>query len=641
MIWRDSWFWVGLLLIVALAGMLRLPYTNWGLPYVEYPDETHLYYHGQARRGLYDATYTGIYPPAFIWLNIAVQQTLESQGQPGVTPTVQVLRVLAAIANTASTALIGLVAYRLGGTFAGWLAAAGWAVAPVAVEHSLYAIPEPFLYPLVVLCLLLAAEALVKPEGWRWSLASLLVAAVTLLLEYRMFVLFIPGGLTLLRYVMKGRPIPPRRWLLLVTLAITVGMLVVTALFYALPAYQNWLVQILMIDLWNLPSLGGHIVESLRGISTPWLTLAVLAFGFLAWLLSRRRGLPHPPIVVLLMYVGMFLLINWMMNAIRWQGDLIRSKNVLIASQIGFILLGGAVGQIIRLAQGRFTRLALALPVTAILLIPQAQTTAAMLDGSFTGVSWHVVIRQWADVNVPPGTVIVYKVHDKTFNPLWGGIPHRNWFDWWPTTDIMERSLEAWRDQGMAYALIPVPQQRLLEQSEAGRAYLDGMLRLRDFVHPPTRREAEAIFYRLWRMDVETDFRFGDAIRLTGYDRSAEAVQPGDSLTLRFYWNAPQTPADNYSLFIHLIPADEYTVLAQADGAPAVPERPTLTWNEPSETLISPAFTVTIPPDLPAGEYRVMVGLYNYQTGQRLPVSDGNNAPLGDALPLMTLQVES
>jgi hypothetical protein len=60
--------------------------------------------------------------------------------------------------------------------------------------------------------------------------------------------------------------------------------------------------------------------------------------------------------------------------------------------------------------------------------------------------------------------------------------------------------------------------------------------------------------------------------------------------------------------------------LAQADGTPTVPDRPTLTWSDPSETLISLPLTITIPANLEAGDYRVFVGLYNYVTGERLPV---------------------
>ena len=128
-------------------------------------------------------------------------------------------------------------------------------------------------------------------------------------------------------------------------------------------------------------------------------------------------------------------------------------------------------------------------------------------------------------------------------------------------------------------------------------------------------------FYRLWRMQHETDVQFGDVIHLVGYDQDVTNLKAGDSVNFRFYWKANQTPTDNYSLFIHLTPETEYRVLAQVDGAPAVPERPTITWDHADETLISPSFTVAVPADTAIGNYRIYIGLYNYVNGQRLAVN--------------------
>jgi hypothetical protein len=133
--------------------------------------------------------------------------------------------------------------------------------------------------------------------------------------------------------------------------------------------------------------------------------------------------------------------------------------------------------------------------------------------------------------------------------------------------------------------------------------------------------------------------QFGDRIKLVGYDGDAGRAERGKPLTLRFYWQELATPEDNYSLFIHLLPLDGDVPLAQADGAPGSDVRPTLTWNDPSETLISQPFALNIPPDLPAGEYRLKIGLYNYETGARLPVRDGD-AAAGDAYELMRLKLD-
>ena len=204
----------------------------------------------------------------------------------------------------------------------------------------------------------------------------------------------------------------------------------------------------------------------------------------------------------------------------------------------------------------------------------------------------------------------------------------------------MEYPLDEWRNQrGMSYAVIPREQIAQMNASSEGQNYLAGMLHLRDF-YTRRMRGPEMAIYRLTRMQIETQFTFGDTIQLVGYDYIGETVKPGDVLTLRFYWQALTMPVDNYSLFIHIVPEDEYDVLAQGDGAPASPDRPTLSWDDPGETLISPAFDITLPPDLSPGEYRVMVGLYNYIDGTRLPIKDENGAELGDALELLRITVE-
>jgi hypothetical protein len=253
----------------------------------------------------------------------------------------------------------------------------------------------------------------------------------------------------------------------------------------------------------------------------------------------------------------------------------------------------------------------------------------------------RVEMRYWADVNLDPGLVIVTPENDKTFNPLWGGMQGKKWFDWYTTDDIMQMSIQDWRDQHQAtYAVLRLDQVQAMQASDGGRMYLAQMLHLRDFLGGAPHRGPEMVFYRLRRMDVTTQIVFDNRITLQGYDVDSTQVAPGDVLTMRFYWNASATPQDNYSLFVHLMPLSEETLVSQADGNPAVPERLTLTWNDPSETLISPPFVVSIPAELPPGDYRVVIGLYNFQNGVRLPVtapSDGTN--LGNSIDLLHVTV--
>ena len=56
----------------------------------------------------------------------------------------------------------------------------------------------------------------------------------------------------------------------------------------------------------------------------------------------------------------------------------------------------------------------------------------------------------------------------------------------------------------------------------------------------------------------------------------------------------------------------------QLDGYPRGGERPTSTW-QPGERLTD-GRVIVLPPDLPEGEYRLLVGLYDWQDGVRLPL---------------------
>jgi hypothetical protein len=71
--------------------------------------------------------------------------------------------------------------------------------------------------------------------------------------------------------------------------------------------------------------------------------------------------------------------------------------------------------------------------------------------------------------------------------------------------------------------------------------------------------------------------------------------------------------------------------LAQQDSQPLDGDYPTSQWRV-SETVID-VHNVELPPDLPPGQYRVWVGMYQMETMERLPVegdTSGENAvPLG------------
>ncbi|NLV74694.1 MAG: hypothetical protein GXY52_08430 [Chloroflexi bacterium] len=120
---------------------------------------------------------------------------------------------------------------------------------------------------------------------------------------------------------------------------------------------------------------------------------------------------------------------------------------------------------------------------------------------------------------------------------------------------------------------------------------------------------------------------FSDTLRLFGYDLSAVDVEPGDSLKVTLVWQAEQATAENWVVFVHLL--DQGGVLvAQHDGEPNAGQYPTSAWvvGEP----VRDAHVLELPESLPAGEYRLVMGMYRWPSLERLTVAelDGSHADM-------------
>ncbi len=108
--------------------------------------------------------------------------------------------------------------------------------------------------------------------------------------------------------------------------------------------------------------------------------------------------------------------------------------------------------------------------------------------------------------------------------------------------------------------------------------------------------------------------RFGP-VRLVGYDLSQTELAAGDSLRLRLYWQAIEPAGISYTVFAQLFGPGEI-MYSQADGLPESGIRPTSTW-QPGEVILDD-HVFKVPRDVPVGEYRILLGLYDAETMQRL-----------------------
>ncbi|HHW88948.1 MAG TPA: glycosyltransferase family 39 protein [Chloroflexi bacterium] len=124
--------------------------------------------------------------------------------------------------------------------------------------------------------------------------------------------------------------------------------------------------------------------------------------------------------------------------------------------------------------------------------------------------------------------------------------------------------------------------------------------------------------------------RFGDGIDLEAAAVTQSAAsETAITLTVATAWRVQQPPAQDYTLFIHVLDAAGHLV-AQHDGAPVNGFLPTSAWR--SALTVHDTTEIALPPDLPRGEYRVVAGFYDPATLARLPVTQPPTA--GDAFTL-------
>lgn len=148
-----------------------------------------------------------------------------------------------------------------------------------------------------------------------------------------------------------------------------------------------------------------------------------------------------------------------------------------------------------------------------------------------------------------------------------------------------------------------------------------------------------------WRLETEfppiptpvrADFGSPPLLELHGYEVDPQTVAPGEATGLTFFWRAAETISDNYRVFVHVVDTAEQ-IVAQADGIPVYGSRPTMSWRA-GEVIVDERM-LTIPASVPAGTYRVWIGLYDPESGQRLRVSVNGEPQPDDRLLLAPLTV--
>ncbi|MDQ3705586.1 MAG: DUF2723 domain-containing protein [Chloroflexota bacterium] len=137
-------------------------------------------------------------------------------------------------------------------------------------------------------------------------------------------------------------------------------------------------------------------------------------------------------------------------------------------------------------------------------------------------------------------------------------------------------------------------------------------------------------------MAHEVNRRFGSSILLVGYTLSPETAQPGDALNLTLYWQATERIYERYTVFTHILD-ERGEKVGQKDDEPQRGFKPTVVW-QPGETIVD-TVEIAISSTAGPGTYRVVTGMYNSVTQERVEAFAADGTSLGDYVTLAEIVV--
>jgi 4-amino-4-deoxy-L-arabinose transferase-like glycosyltransferase len=131
--------------------------------------------------------------------------------------------------------------------------------------------------------------------------------------------------------------------------------------------------------------------------------------------------------------------------------------------------------------------------------------------------------------------------------------------------------------------------------------------------------------------------RLGDSIALLGYEPPTTPPVAGNQLQVTLYWQSSVAQIQSYKVFATLLDS-RGEPWAQHDSIPGDWGYPTTRWQ--SGEVVADRVWLTVKPDAPAGTYHLFIGMYDPETGKRLPIwSDGQQLK-GDTLNLLEVPLQ-
>ena len=632
---REKWWWLGLGLLMLLAGWLYLRGYDVSLPYFAHYDEQihvvaaqHTVDFGSARNFRnHDA-----YPPGLAAVNYLLLKHIKPPDahHGSILPLARLINIAAWLAAAALVALLGcLLASELGGL----LAAAIWIVNPWIIARAHFALPDGYLTLFTLLSLWLALVGCLhrRRSFSTAAMYSIMLAACfkTQALFVSPLILFLPlAGFgqsqdrsALLRLVFwNGTRLSLFLfWYILLTPILSFDQIIGSPVAYqhfALPSpqllWQNlepalrWFWD---INAWLAMSLAGMLLcltrPRLNRVAVITLSLAALAWLFGTSLFGAqhfRQYYALGAMLVLFYALGLSMLADFIIER---------------SGRIDLLAISPKAREIA--VKGLFCAL------LGIGLLPALQRSDE-LTYEFTLPDRRNDLARYMDASLPPGKYLAFGEAQRALMRDVGGYDGVHDFPWHNASPFGNMPIDEWRELGVQYAILPW-------SDEPDAYYPDETARLKSYPPDPSFRGPSMVVLRLYPMQNASSGQLG-GIHLLGYDINANEFQPGDDIVFRHYWQAEAPTETAQHVFNHLLDAAG-NIVAQTDYVPLWDaRRPTSAWDDPDEILLGREFRVSLPSDLKPGEYQLISGFYDPETWQRLLAADG-----GDHIAIATVKI--